>query len=137
MKFAGIYGILIGILMIVQWTFFIATGQVPELETEPVRIGFHLAGEFITALGLIISGIGLLRRAAWSRSAYFLSTGMLAYSAIVSPGYFAQQGQWIFVLMFAVLLALALYSVFLLVRQLEQEQRTGRKAPKGHGQILQ
>jgi hypothetical protein len=41
---------------------------------------------------------------------------MLAYSAIVSPGYFAQQGQWIFVLMFAILLALALVSVLAVTR---------------------
>lgn len=57
MKFAGWYGIVVGFLMVGQWLFFLATGQVPELQTEPVRIAFHLAGEFLTALGLIVSGI--------------------------------------------------------------------------------
>jgi hypothetical protein len=35
---------------------------------------------------------------------------MLAYTAIVSPGYFAQQGQWPLVGMFAVILALDIVS---------------------------
>jgi len=33
---------------------------------------------------------------------------MLLYTLIVSPGYFAQKGQWAFVGMFAVILVLAL-----------------------------
>jgi hypothetical protein len=116
MKLAGYFGIFVGLMMAAQWTFFIIAGQVPELQTEPIRIAFHLAAEFITALGLVISGIGLLRRAAWATSAYLLFTGMLAYSAIVSPGYFAQQGQWIFVLMFSILLALAMGSVLAIAK---------------------
>jgi hypothetical protein len=42
--------------------------------------------------------------------------GMLIYSVIVSPGYFAQQGQWALVAMFAVLLVLAIVSVAVVVR---------------------
>jgi len=59
MKFAGWYGIVVGFLMLAMWSFFLATGQVPELQTEPYRIAFHLAGEFITALVLIDGGFGL------------------------------------------------------------------------------
>jgi hypothetical protein len=33
---------------------------------------------------------------------------MVIYSEIVSPGYFAQRGQWLFVLMFAMLLLAAI-----------------------------
>jgi len=116
MRFAAWYGIIVGILMLGQWAFFIAAGQVPELQTEPYRIGFHLAGEFITAAGLIASGIGLLAKKSWAVSAYLVSAGMLLYSAIVSPGYFAQLGQWALVGMFAVLLLLALGSVAKLLR---------------------
>jgi len=116
-KLAGFYAIFVGLMMFAQWSFFIITGQAPELQTEPVRIAFHLAGEFITALGLIVSGIAVLRRCAWGANVYLFFTGMLAYSAIVSPGYFAQQGQWILVLMFAFLLILALASVFAVAQQ--------------------
>jgi hypothetical protein len=111
MMFAAVYGIAIGLLMLGQWAFFLLTGQAPEIKTEPIRLAFHLAAEFGTALGLIVAGAGLLRRAAWADAAYLACAGMLLYSVIVSPGYFAQRGQWGFVAMFAVLLALALGSL--------------------------
>ena len=116
MKFAAIYGIFVGIMMFAQWIFFLASGQVLELQTEPWRIVMHLAAEFITAAGLIISSWGLLQRKGWGANAYMVFAGMLIYSVIVSPGYFAQQGQWALVAMFAVLLVLAIVSVAVVVR---------------------
>ena len=98
----------IGTGMIGQWIFFLATGQVPELKTEPLRIRFHLAAEFSTAIALIAGSVGLLTGQTWARWFYLLAVGMLLYTVIVSPGYFAEKGQWAFVGMFAVLLLLAL-----------------------------
>ena len=43
---------------------------------------------------------------------------MLLYTAIVSPGYFAQQGKWIWVLIFGVLIALAIASVLLFANRM-------------------
>ena len=40
-----------------------------------------------------------------------LAVGMLLYTVIVSPGYFAEKGEWAYVGMFAVVLALALVSL--------------------------
>jgi hypothetical protein len=117
MKFPSIYAILVGILMLAQWAFFLATGQVPELQTEPWRIALHLAAEFATAFGMLVSGAALLRHAAWAGKAYLFCTGMLAYSVIASPGYFAQQGQWAWVGMFAVLLGLTIASVMVVARR--------------------
>lgn len=45
MKFAGSFAIVIGGSMLLQWTVFLLTGNVPELQSEPLRIAFHLAGE--------------------------------------------------------------------------------------------
>ncbi|MBN1668638.1 MAG: hypothetical protein JW862_16210 [Anaerolineales bacterium] len=104
MKFAAWYGIVVGIGMIAQWTVSIVTGNVPEFQTEPWRIGFHLAGEFATALLLIVSGSANLRARAWGRPLLLVGLGMVIYSEIVSPGYFAQLGQWPMVAVFAVLL---------------------------------
>jgi hypothetical protein len=116
MRFAAWYAITVGILMLGQWTFFLASGHVPELQTEPFRIAFHLLGEGVTAMALIVSGISLLRGTAWAREAAFASLGMLTYTVLVSPGYFAQLGQWPFVAMFGVLLLLTLFSYVLLGR---------------------
>jgi hypothetical protein len=114
MKFAGIYAIVVGLMMVAQWSFFLITGKVPELQSEPIRLSFHLAAEFTTALGLLASGLGLLRKAAWASKGFLIFGGMLLYTVIVSPGYFAQQGQWIFVMMFGLLLVLALWSMFMM-----------------------
>jgi hypothetical protein len=115
MNFAAVFALVVGVGMIGQWLFFLATGQVPELKTEPLRIRFHLAAEFATAIALLVSGIGLLTGQAWGRWFYLLAAGMLLYTVIVSPGYFAEKGQWAFVGMFAVVLLLALVSIVLVV----------------------
>jgi hypothetical protein len=116
MKFPAWYGIVVGIGMIAQWTLSIVSGGVPEFQTEPWRIAFHLAGEFSTALLLITGGVALLRSCRWGRTLLLVALGMVIYSEIVSPGYFAQLGQWPMVGMFAVILVGALWSVVILHR---------------------
>jgi hypothetical protein len=43
--------------MIAQWALSIVTDGVPEFETTPWAISFHLAAELMTASMLIIGGI--------------------------------------------------------------------------------
>jgi hypothetical protein len=113
MTFASVFVTVVGLGMIAQWTTSYVSKQIPELETEPIRIGFHIAAEMVTALLLIVSGIGLLATRPWASTLYPLSVGMLLYTAIASPGYFAQRGKWIWVLIFGVLILLATASVLL------------------------
>jgi len=94
MQFAAIFSIVVGAGMVGQWTVSYISKQIPELKTEPIRIGFHIAAEMATAVLLIVGGIGLLVQSKWSVDIFLLSMGMLFYTAIVSPGYFAQKGQW-------------------------------------------
>ncbi len=115
MVFPAVFALVVGVGMIAQWVLFLATGQVPELETEPLRIRFHLAAEFATAVALLAGGIALLTGQTWSQWFYLLAVGMLLYTVIVSPGYFAEKGQWAFVGMFAVILLLALVSIVLVI----------------------
>jgi hypothetical protein len=111
MRFTAWYAILVGILMMAQWSFFLATGSVPEVQSEPIRLAFHLAAEFVTAICLIVAGAAILRSKPWGRTFMLAALCMLVYTVIISPGYFAQQGQWPLVAMFAVLLVLALGSM--------------------------
>lgn len=113
MRFAAIYSMIIGTGMIAQWTMSFIAKQIPELITEPIRIWFHIAAELITAILLIISGVGLLRSAAWSRTLNLIAMGMLFYTCIVSPGYFAQQGNWAWLVMFSVIILLGILSLVL------------------------
>lgn len=117
MKFSAWYGIVVGFGMLAQWTFFITSGSVPEFQTEPLRIAFHLAAELTTALALIVSGIGTLKSTAWGNNALLVGLGMVIYSETISPGYFAQLGQWALVAMFAVLLFGATVAVMLLLKE--------------------
>jgi len=80
-----------------------------------LRIRFHLVAEFATAIGLFVGSTGLLTNRPWGRSAYLLAMGMLLYTVIVSPGYFAQKSQWAFVSMFLVVFLLALVSIILVI----------------------
>ncbi|NJC95229.1 MAG: hypothetical protein C3F07_07375 [Anaerolineales bacterium] len=115
MKYSAWYGILVGIFMIAQWTISIVTGGVPEFQTAPWAIGFHLAAEFSTALMLITGGAAVLRSKTWGGQLLLVALGMVIYSEIVSPGYFAGQGQWMPVAMFAVLLFGAALAVMALL----------------------
>lgn len=117
MKYSAWYGILVGFLMVIQWMFSIISGGVPEFKTTPWAIGFHLAAEFFTALMLIAGGIATLRSNIWGKSILFIGLGMVIYSEIVSPGYFAEQAQWALVVMFAILLFGALIAVMSLLRR--------------------
>jgi len=117
-KASAIFSIAVGISMVLMWIMFYITGSIPELETEPARIGMHLSAEFITAIALIIAGWGLLTRKSWARPIYFLATGALIYTMIQSPGYFMQSGETGFVAMFAVFIILA---VIFLVRMIKSD----------------
>ena len=53
--------------------------------------------------------------------------GMVIYSEIVSPGYYAQHEQWAFVGMFAILLFGAVLSVMQLLRERKDEQQNRKQ----------
>jgi hypothetical protein len=118
MKFSAWYSILVGILMIGQWGFFLGTGQVPELQTELIRIAFHLAVELITAIMLVFGGYLLLKKTSLSKQLALVAAGMLLYTTIVSPGYFAQLGEWPIVIMFGLLVVTNLYNMYRLMKKI-------------------
>ena len=117
MKFVKVSSISIGALMLIQWLFFLATGNVPELDTAPVSISFHLAIEFMTAFALIVTGILLQasKREIWILSAF--AQGMLGYTVVNSPGYFAQNDEYALVIMFAFLLVISITNLSILYRK--------------------
>ncbi len=108
--------VIVGAMMAVQWLFFLATGNVPELETEPLAITFHLAAELLTAVALIVAGVALLRGVRWARPAALTALGMLLYTIINSAGYFAEHGVWAMVVMFGVLLVVSVFCVAVLFK---------------------
>jgi hypothetical protein len=108
---------LIGIAIIGQWTVSFFKKQIPGPEAGTVigrgavEMHFHYVAEFLTAIVLIVAGVGVLIEGAWGSTAYFVGTGMLVYTAINSSGYFAQQRQISMVGMFTVLIVIALINL--------------------------
>jgi hypothetical protein len=115
MAFAAVFAIMVGLGMIGQWTASYLSKQIPELESEPIRIWFHIAAEITTALCLIGAGSGLLAKTNWSIPLYLVASGMLFYTSIVSPGYFAQKGQWGWLVMFGIILVLGITGILLIL----------------------
>ena len=111
MKFAGIFALVVGLFMVGQWTASLITGNVPELATAPLTIGFHLAAEILTALALILAGLAILKKLRWGRTLFLVAGGMTLYSIINSPGYFAQRGQWPVVALFGALFFAAVFAL--------------------------
>lgn len=101
-KIAALYAIIIGVAMIGMWFFLIATNQVPEIKTEPTRIMYHLIGEFLTAILLLIGGFGLFTNRGWGFHVFLISIGMVLYTVIVSAGYYAEKGDMAMLAMFTV-----------------------------------
>lgn len=116
MKFVKVSSAVIGFLMIAQWVFFIVTGNVPEFETAPISIGFHISIEILTAIILIYAAL-ISKKRVVRQSLLLYGQGMLGYTVINSSGYFAQSGQWPFLLMFAALLGVSIYNAVVLFKQ--------------------
>lgn len=114
MQFPAIFACVVGLGMMGQWGATAIRGQIPELKTEPIRIAFHLAAEFSTAIALLAGGLGLLFEAGWAVDLYLVASGMLLYTAIVSPGYFVQQGQKGWLVVFGVLILMDIFSIVLI-----------------------
>ena len=117
MKYSAWYGVIVGTLIILQWIFFLAAGSVPELDTTRWEIGFHLSAELLLALALLTGGMAVLKSIRSGEKILLVALGMAIYSEINSPGYFAQLGQWVLVIMFAALLFGAVWSIMLLLKQ--------------------
>jgi hypothetical protein len=110
-KLRALYSILIAVCMIGMWGFLLATGNVPEMKSEPIGIAFHLFSEYATAGMLLISGFGMLAKRAKAEKLFLISTGALLYSVLNAVGYYGQDGNLSMLIMFSVIFILAVYFV--------------------------
>ena len=83
---ASIYIIIIGIALLCMWLLLLIKREVPELNTKPTQIFFHLVAEFLTSIMLIIGGIGLIMNQFWGVAVFF--------STINAAGFYGQLKDW-------------------------------------------
>jgi len=106
-KTIAIYSIFVGMAMLGIWIVQLITGQAPELQTAPIEIAMAITADWLTAIMLLVVGVGLLSKRNWAYKLYLFALGMLIYSVLISSGYFGQLGNTIFVILFAVLFILS------------------------------
>lgn len=102
--YVAAYCLSVGAAILGLWTMLFARGQVPETQSAPWSLAFHLVAETLMALTLPAGAWALWRGAVAPPSAW-VGLGMAAYSVINSAGYYAQRRAWGPVALFAVLLA--------------------------------
>jgi hypothetical protein len=91
---ASIYAIIIGIAMLLMWFLLLLKREVPELNTKPTQIFFHLVAEFVTSVILVVGGIGLVMNQPWGVPIFFIAIGMAIYSTINAAGFYGQLKDW-------------------------------------------
>lgn len=101
---SGIYAIILGLGIISLWIMLLRTKQIPELEDEPIAIGFHITAETLMGVVSIVSGILMFINLSWKIYPFILAMGMIIYSVINSAGYYGQKKEWSFVIMFGIIL---------------------------------
>jgi len=112
---SGVYAIVIGIGIIGLWVMLLLTNQVPELRTTPIAIKFHITAELIMGILALFSGIILLMGLSWAPFLFILAMGLVIYAVINSAGYYAQKKQWVFVILFGIILITSLSLVILYI----------------------
>jgi hypothetical protein len=111
MRLVAWFQIIVGVSIVALWVVLLAAGQVPELDAGMRGIWFHLVAELALATLLLAAGLSLLRRRSRGRDLTSLALGALGYSAINSPGWYADRGEWGVVAMFAVIVAATVAAV--------------------------
>lgn len=96
------YSILVGIFMMGFWGVLVATQQA-ELDERPWDMRLHITAEFATAILLIVSGLGGLIASIGTVGLAPVALGMLLYTTVNSPGFYAGRRNWPMVGMFAAL----------------------------------
>lgn len=93
LRYVVIVSLVTGIGMLSFWSMAMLSGRVPEVREGRIDIWFHIGAEFATALALIGGGVAVLvdHTAPWSVVLSSLGLGLLVYTLIASPGYYAQR----------------------------------------------
>lgn len=101
------YSILVGVFMIGFWAVLVATKQA-ELDQRPWDMRLHITAEFATAILLIVSGSSGFLASLGTSGLAPVALGMLLYTTVNSPGFYAGKRNWPMVGMFTVLTILTL-----------------------------
>ena len=118
----SVYSAVVGFFMLSFWAMILLTDQVPA-EQVPWAIAFHLAGELLTAVLLIISALGLLLEKAWAKVLSPFALGMLLYTVLSAQDTTRNWATTPMVIMFAILIALTIAALVAILKALTKNSQ--------------
>ena len=107
---------IVGLAMILYWIAALAMQKVPEMQTDPVELYFHVFAELVTGFVLIIGSISSYRKQTSGRFILSFGFGLLSYTLIMSTGYFIRMHNWEVVFTFVLIILIHIYICFKLIR---------------------
>lgn len=107
----SIYSILSGIMIIGTWFFLFKQNRLNELHMRRMEMTSHLIAEIITAILLIIAGVGLLLNIAWATIISPVSLGMLFYAIVNISGRYVEDRDTVMVIILTVAAALTAIAI--------------------------
>lgn len=113
LRITAYFMLITGSVNLLMWLFLILSGQVDNLESQPVAFSFHWISEFATALLLIVAGIHTLKSNTAALNLVFLALGFLLM-AIGGAFYFYLRAFVLPMFLFTTLLTMATI-VFIIV----------------------
>jgi hypothetical protein len=109
----GWYTVLMGILIILLWTFILKPASQEEGRME---MGFHLMSEFLMACFCIAGGVKLFFKKKDSSLIIMLAHGMIIYSTANAAGYYGEREIWTLTIMFLFLFSISLGIISIILR---------------------
>ncbi len=110
---AAIFAFVAGAAILVNWIWLFASGNVPELDGQPVTTWVRIITEIATALLLLAAGYGLSAGTAWARKVYLVAVGALLFAVVHAVAIYGQKGD---VGMVVLALLLAIVAFFFAMR---------------------
>ena len=110
---AALFAVIAGAAILINWIYLFATGNVSELQAQPVTAWVRIITELATAALLLAAGIGLAVAAPWARKLYLVAAGALLFAVVHAVAVYGQAGQ---VVMVIIALALAVIAFFFAMR---------------------
>ncbi len=104
------YSVVVGLFMMGFWGYLVATKQA-ELDQRPWDMRLHITAEFTTAILLVLSGAGAVLASSGLAALAPIALGMLLYTTVNSPGFYAGKRNRPMVAMFAALTALTVIAI--------------------------
>jgi len=116
-KIVGWYTVILGISIILLWTFILKPATQEEGRME---MGFHLMSEFLMACFCIVGGVKLLLNKKVSSLLIMLAHGMIIYSTANAAGYYGEREIWPMTIMFLFLFSFSLLIISMTLRAQKQ-----------------